>query len=83
MRLPGKNSPTPYMITFNPKFFPFFEDANGAIDGTHFPAAPPEEQKAAHQDHDGNITTIALLCVTSTCGSHTCKVVGKGAYQTV
>jgi hypothetical protein len=60
MRLPGKNSPASYKVVSNPKFFPFFENADGAIDCTHFPAAPPEEQKAAHRDRDGNITTNCL-----------------------
>jgi hypothetical protein len=47
MRLPAANSSTSTVITSNLKFYPFFEDADGAVDCTHFPAIPPEEQKAA------------------------------------
>ncbi|THU81626.1 hypothetical protein K435DRAFT_581956, partial [Dendrothele bispora CBS 962.96] len=33
--LPSTNAPTPDFIQCNPKFFPFWTDAIGAIDGSH------------------------------------------------
>ncbi|KIK13573.1 hypothetical protein PISMIDRAFT_50956, partial [Pisolithus microcarpus 441] len=33
--LPRADSPIPSCITNNPKFYPFFKDAIGAINGTH------------------------------------------------
>ncbi|KIM50162.1 hypothetical protein SCLCIDRAFT_51422, partial [Scleroderma citrinum Foug A] len=37
-------------IKNNPKFFPFFKDALGAIDGTHIPCFPPAAERAHYRD---------------------------------
>jgi hypothetical protein len=35
VKLPAEDSPIPHEIRSNPKFFLFFEDCDGAIDGPH------------------------------------------------
>ena len=39
--LPHKGDPTPSKIYENSKFYPFFKDALGAIDGMHINCCPP------------------------------------------
>lgn len=51
-------------IKNNPKFFPFFKDALGAIDGTHIPCFPPAAERARYRDKDGNITQNVLAACT-------------------
>ena len=41
VRLPTAEDPTPPEIHNNPKFWPFFKNALGAIDGSHIHLAPP------------------------------------------
>ena len=43
--MPGASSLVPPKIRYNPKFWPFFKDALGAIDGSHFASAPPQEEQ--------------------------------------
>ena len=45
--LPAADDPPMSYITDNPKFFPFFQDAIGAIDGTHFACSPTAAERAA------------------------------------
>ncbi|EGO00755.1 hypothetical protein SERLA73DRAFT_71733 [Serpula lacrymans var. lacrymans S7.3] len=40
VHLPSANDPMPPKVLNNPKFYPFFSDAIGAIDGTHITCAP-------------------------------------------
>ena len=40
VRLPAAGDPIAPYIRNNPKIFPFFEDAVGAMDGTHFACSP-------------------------------------------
>ena len=40
VQLPNANSPTPPKIQNSEKFYPFFTDALGAIDGTHIHCTP-------------------------------------------
>ncbi|KAH9159487.1 hypothetical protein EDB89DRAFT_1803115, partial [Lactarius sanguifluus] len=40
VQLPKANQPSPSFILNDPKFFPFFEGALGAIDGTHINCSP-------------------------------------------
>jgi len=40
VRLPNPASPTPPEITQNPKFYPYFAGAIGAIDGTYITCCP-------------------------------------------
>lgn len=64
VRLPNENDPTPPEILNNPKFHPFFEDALGAIDGTHINCTPSAEQRQAARDRKGALTTNCLAACT-------------------
>jgi hypothetical protein len=47
VQLPCKTDPVPPEIHNNPKRYPFFHDAIGAIDGTHIACAPSDKERAA------------------------------------
>ena len=46
VKLPNTADTTPKLIATNPKFLPFFDNALGAIDGTHINCCPSEEEHA-------------------------------------
>ncbi|KIO03185.1 hypothetical protein M404DRAFT_113498, partial [Pisolithus tinctorius Marx 270] len=47
--LPRANSPVPSRIATNPKFYPYFKDTIGALNGTHIACAPSaSEQDLMH-----------------------------------
>jgi hypothetical protein len=54
----------PNEIEENPKFFPFFRDVLAAIDGSHFNATPPAEDRARYRNRKGGITQNVLLSCT-------------------
>lgn len=64
MCLPTAETPLSEKICSNPKFYPWFKDAMGAIDGSHLPCFPPLLSKAACRDKDGNITQNLLVACT-------------------
>ena len=43
--LPTGAEPISPQICNNPKFWPYFENAIGAIDGSHIPCAPPANHR--------------------------------------
>ncbi|KAE9408351.1 hypothetical protein BT96DRAFT_755271, partial [Gymnopus androsaceus JB14] len=45
--LPASTDLPSSCLRFNPKFWPFFKDAVGAIDGTHIHCCPSLEERAA------------------------------------
>ena len=59
IRLLKVGDPIPDYILDDPKSFPFFEDALGAIDGSHFNAFTASNQDALH-NHNGTLTTNTL-----------------------
>ena len=59
IKLPNPNA-IPAAITRNPKFYPFFHNCIGAMDGTHIPAKVPEAQAAAFRDHKGKLSQNVL-----------------------
>ena len=59
IRPPKVGDPTPEYILNNPKLYPFFEDALGAIDGSHFNAFAASNRDAL-RDRNGALTTNAL-----------------------
>ena len=59
VRLPKVGDPVPDYILDDPKLFPFFEDALGAIDGSHLNTFAASDQDALC-DHNGTLTTNAL-----------------------
>ncbi|KIY60800.1 hypothetical protein CYLTODRAFT_336833, partial [Cylindrobasidium torrendii FP15055 ss-10] len=50
VQLPNATDPTPPEIRNNPKLYPFFANALGAVDGTHINAASSAEQRQAARD---------------------------------
>ena len=58
--LPCKGDPTPSKIYKNSKFYPFFNDALGAIDGTHINCCPPAADCEALGDYKGHVTQNCL-----------------------
>jgi hypothetical protein len=60
VQLPREHAPVPDEIQDNPKFYPFFKDALGAIDGTHFNCCPSAADREAARDRKGNLTQNCL-----------------------
>jgi hypothetical protein len=48
-------------IRENPKFWPFFKDAIGALDGSHIHATPPALERAAYRDRKGLVSQNCLF----------------------
>jgi len=57
---PPNPSIVPPEISANPKFFPYFKDCIGAIDGTHIPANIPLDQQASFRNRKGFISQNVL-----------------------
>jgi hypothetical protein len=60
VHLPDINAPVPDYIKNEPKFYPFFQGAIGALDGTHFDCSGTPEQRAIAHDHKGHVTQNCL-----------------------
>ena len=45
--LPTEGDPPPFEIKNNPKFWPFFKDAIGVLDGSHIHSSPPASERAS------------------------------------
>ena len=58
--LPHDHSPIPPEIQKNFKFFSFFEDTLGAIDGTHINCSPTTADRQAAHDQKGTVTQNCL-----------------------
>lgn len=57
-------TPLSPIVHNNPKFYPFFKHAKGAIDGTHIPAHVLTKIRARYRDHSSNITHNLLTACT-------------------
>lgn len=64
IKLPTSNSPVPDEIRMSKKFFPWFKDCLGAIDGTHIPMHVPEALRAAYRNRKGDISQNVLAATT-------------------
>ncbi len=62
VRLPTVNDAVPSEILSNPKFFPFFKDCLGAMDGTHINCCPSAEERHLACDRKGGVTQNTLAC---------------------
>jgi DDE superfamily endonuclease len=51
--------PSPYIVD-NPKFHPYFENAIGGLDGSHFISSGTAEERALARDRKGLTTTNCL-----------------------
>ena len=60
VHLPHDHSPIPPEIQKNPKFFPFFQNALGAIDGTHINCTASAADRQAARDRKGTVTQNCL-----------------------
>lgn len=60
--LPLATSPIPAEIQSNPKFFPFFEGAIGAIDGTHIACYPSVPDQDLSCNQKGWFSQNCLAC---------------------
>lgn len=52
----------PSLILNNPKFFPFFKDALGGIDGTHINCKPSAAERDASRNRKGGLSQNCLAC---------------------
>ncbi|KAF5367459.1 hypothetical protein D9758_003825 [Tetrapyrgos nigripes] len=48
------------VILQNPKFYPFFKDCLGAVDGSHFLVRPPASARFPYRDRGGNLSQNIL-----------------------
>jgi hypothetical protein len=64
VHLPTGEDPCPPEICHNSKFFPFFKDALGAIDGSHISCSPPAFARTSFRDRKGNISQNCLFACT-------------------
>lgn len=62
--LPSDTTPIPDEIRNNPKFYPFFEGAIGAIDGTHINCCPSTVERQSARNRKGGVTQNCLACCT-------------------
>jgi len=62
IKLPKSSDPTPFLVQNNPKWYPYFEDAIGAMDGTHIACAPSATERAANRNRKGGVTQNTLAC---------------------
>jgi hypothetical protein len=62
--LPSDTTPIPDEIQNNTKFYPFFEGALGAIDGTHINCCPSVAKQQSAWNRKGGVTQNCLACCT-------------------
>jgi len=60
--LPSATFPIPPEIRSNPKFFPFFEGAIGAVDGTHIACCPSIPERELSRNRKGWLSQNCLAC---------------------
>jgi hypothetical protein len=64
VKLPAIDDPVLSHILNNPKWFPFFENAIGAMDGTHINCCPSAADRAASRNRKGGIS-MNTICSCS------------------
>lgn len=62
VHLPSVDAPVPHHIYNNPRFYPFFERALGAMDGTHIDATASAEDVQSLRNRKGGVTQNVLAC---------------------
>ena len=60
VHLPPRDAPVPEYISKNPKFFPYFQNVLGAMDGTHIRCTPPAAERHLARDRKGQVTQNTL-----------------------
>jgi hypothetical protein len=61
VHLPTARDPVPSRIRQNPKFWPFFKDVLGALDGSHIHSAPPASERASNRNRKGFVSQNCLF----------------------
>jgi hypothetical protein len=61
VRLPEDGDRIPNKIYNNPKFWPYFEGAVGAIDGSHIHARPPSYDLPSYRNRKGFVSQNCLF----------------------
>jgi len=61
VRLPRASNPTPPEIANNPKFFPYFENVIGALDGTHIACTPSLTDRHSARNQKGFLSQNCLI----------------------
>lgn len=64
VQLPRVGDPTPEVIRNDPRVMPFFQDAIGAIDGTHIPCMPSAAERDTARNRKGFNSQNCLVCCT-------------------
>jgi hypothetical protein len=50
-------------IEYTHLYYPWFKDCIRAVDGTHIPVSPPENEKSVFRDRNGNLTqNVLAIC---------------------
>ncbi|KAH1122362.1 hypothetical protein J1N35_005522 [Gossypium stocksii] len=62
IKLPDES--TPSEIRNNPRFYPYFKDCIGALDGTHVRASVPLSIQGRFRSHKGGTTQNVLVAIT-------------------
>src|SRR5882724_189523 len=62
--IPTQSTPLESYIADNPKFYPFFKGALGALDGTHISACPPASDWACYRNCKDGISQNVLAATT-------------------
>lgn len=58
--LPSPEQPLAPRISSDSKYYPYFEDCLGALEGTHIAATVPVEKHRTFRDRKGNISQNVL-----------------------
>ena len=61
VQLPKATDPTPSEILNNPKFYPYFEDVVGALDGTHITCSPSAAEREGARNRKGFLSQNCLV----------------------
>ena len=64
VNLPTQMTPMDSYIADNPKFYPFFQGALRALDGTHISAHPPASDQAHYRNCKGGVSQNVLAATT-------------------
>ena len=64
IKFPNNTTPVPNKIQESKKFYPFFKDALGAIDGSHLLVRLPAAQRARYHDRKGQTSQNLLASCT-------------------
>ena len=59
--IPPLDASIPSKIHSNPKFWPYFKDIVGAVDGCHIPISPPSHQASSYWNHKGFLSQNCLF----------------------